>query len=63
MQHAPGNFFAGEQFVDLTDAQARAQVWCTTTAGLRMHGTLQARPAEVFAKYEAARAATPAQAV
>ena len=47
------NFFAGEEFVDLADAQGRAVTWCTVTAGLRIHGTTQARPAEVFAEHEA----------
>jgi transposase len=47
------NFFAGEQFVDLADAQARARVWCADRAGLRVHGTTQARPAEVFTQHEA----------
>ena len=46
------SFFAGEEFVDLTDAQRRATEWCATTAGLRIHGTIQARPAEVFAVEE-----------
>jgi transposase len=50
-----GNFFAGERFVDLADAQARAQAWCQQVAGLRLHGTIQARPAEVFAAQEAER--------
>lgn len=53
VQYVRGNFFAGEEFVDLADAQSRAQTWCTTTAGLRIHGTIQARPAEVFAEHEA----------
>lgn len=52
VQFARGSFFAGEDFVDLGDAQARAQTWCRTTAGLRIHGTTQARPAEVFAAQE-----------
>jgi hypothetical protein len=42
------SFFAGEMFIDLADAQRRAEVWCRQRAGMRMHGTLQARPAEVF---------------
>jgi transposase len=42
------SFFAGEDFTDLADAQRRAEQWCATTAGLRTHGTIQARPAEVF---------------
>jgi transposase len=50
-----GSLFAGEAFVDLADAQARARVWCSQTAGLRRHGTTQARPAEVFAEQEASR--------
>ena len=33
------NFFAGETFVDLTDVRARAEAWCTDTAGMRVHGT------------------------
>ncbi|MPY81590.1 MAG: DDE-type integrase/transposase/recombinase, partial [Actinophytocola sp.] len=53
VQYVRGNFFAGEEFACLADAQARAQQWCATTAGLRVHGTTQARPAEVFAASEA----------
>jgi transposase len=47
-----GSFFAGEDFVDLADAQRRAEAWCRTTAGQRVHGTTQRRPAEVFAAEE-----------
>ncbi|MGH3433248.1 MAG: IS21/IS408/IS1162 family transposase, partial [Thermocrispum sp.] len=53
VQYVRGNFFAGETFVDLADAQARAETWCAQKAGLRLHGTIQARPAEVFAEHEA----------
>jgi transposase len=53
VQYVRGNFFAGEEFVDLADAQARAEKWCRQTAGARIHGTIQARPAEVFAECEA----------
>ncbi len=42
------SFFAGETFVDLADAQRRAEEWCRERAGMRIHGTIQARPAEVF---------------
>jgi hypothetical protein len=42
------SFFAGEDFVDLADAQFRADQWCRERAGMRIHGTIQARPAEVF---------------
>ncbi len=47
------NFFAGETFVDLADAQRRAVQWCQTTAGMRVHGSTQLHPAEVFAVEEA----------
>jgi transposase len=47
-----GSMFAGESFVDLAHAQRHATEWCTTRAGLRVHGTTQARPAEVFAAEE-----------
>jgi hypothetical protein len=54
VQYVRGNFFAGEQFVDLADAQARAQTWCADKAGQRIHGTICARPGQVFAEQEAA---------
>ena len=54
VQYVRGNFFAGEEFVDLTDAQARAETWCAEKAGQRIHGTICARPAEVFTEQEAA---------
>ena len=53
VQYVRGNFWAGETFVDLADAQARAEVWCAERAGMRVHGTTQARPAEMFAEVEA----------
>jgi hypothetical protein len=53
VQYVRGNFFAGEEFVDLAEAQARAQTWCREQAGQRIHGTTCARPAVVFAESEA----------
>jgi transposase len=50
-----GSFFAGEDFTGLPDAHRRAETWCRTTAGLRVHGTTCQRPAEVFATEEASR--------
>jgi transposase len=47
------SFFAGESFIDLADAQRRAEEWCRQRAGMRVHGTIQARPAEVFRVEEA----------
>ncbi len=63
VQYVRGNFFAGEHFAGLADGQARAEVWCQQVAGTRIHGTIQARPAEVFAEHEAgALLALPAAA-
>jgi transposase len=53
VQYVRGNFFAGETFTGLVDAQAAAEAWCQDVAGMRIHGTIQARPAEVFAAHEA----------
>ncbi|MDQ4134040.1 MAG: IS21 family transposase [Actinomycetota bacterium] len=53
--YVQSSFFAGEDFIDLDDARRRAEEWCRTVAGLRIHGTIQARPAEVFALEEAHR--------
>jgi hypothetical protein len=47
--------FAGEAFVDLADAQRRAETWCRERAGMRIHGTIQARPVEVFRLEELGR--------
>jgi transposase len=54
VQYVRSSFFAGEEFVDLADAQARVVRWCADVAGQRVHGTTQARPAQVFAAEEAA---------
>ncbi|WP_244187589.1 hypothetical protein [Mycobacterium gastri] len=40
VQYVRGNFFAGEEFIDLTDAQGRAEIWCADTAGQRIHATI-----------------------
>lgn len=47
------SFWAGEDFVDLDDAQRRAEIWCRVKAGMRIHGTTRSRPAEAFALLEA----------
>jgi transposase len=52
VQYVRGNFWAGETFVDLADAQAQVEVWCRDRAGMRIHGTTQARPLEVFTEHE-----------
>ena len=53
VQYVRGNFWAGESFTDLTDAQEQVQTWCRDKAGMRVHGTIQARPREVFDDAEA----------
>jgi hypothetical protein len=55
VQYVRESFFRGEAFTDLAQGQARVEHWCATTAGLRIHGTTCARPAEVFAELEAPR--------
>ena len=42
-------------FIDLADVQRRAESWCRERAGLRVHGTTQQRPVEVFTAEEAPR--------
>jgi transposase len=42
------SFFAGEDFVDLAEAQRRVEEWCRERAGMRIHGTTQCRPIELF---------------
>jgi hypothetical protein len=49
------NFFAGEEFRDLTHCRVLAESWCTQTAGARIHGTTQCRPLEHFAVEELPR--------
>ena len=54
VQFVRGNFWAGESFTDLPDAQARVEVWCRERAGMRIHGTTARRPVEMFTELEAA---------
>jgi transposase len=54
VQFVRENFFRGEDFADLADAQRRVEQWCATTAGLRVHGTTAQRPAEHFGAAEQA---------
>lgn len=52
VQYVRGNFWAGEQFTSLGQAQDAATVWCAGTAGMRIHGSTCARPAELFTQAE-----------
>ncbi len=53
VQYVRGNFFAGETFTSLEQAQAAVELWCTRVAGMRIHGTTAARPLETFQEVEA----------
>ena len=53
VQFVRGNFWAGETFTDLADAQTRVVHWCSGRAGMRIHGTTAARPLEMFTEVEA----------
>lgn len=48
VQYVRGNFWAGERFTNLAQAQEAVVRWCSSTAGMRVHGTTCARPLEVF---------------
>jgi hypothetical protein len=52
VQYVRSNFYAGEDFRNLGECRDRAEQWCATTAGMRIHGTTRCRPAEVFAADE-----------
>jgi transposase len=52
VRYVRGNYWAGETFTNLDDAQHAANRWCRQTAGTRIHGTTCARPAEVFEREE-----------
>jgi len=53
VQYVRGNFWAGESFTDLAEAQGRVETWCRDRAGTRIHGTTSRRPVEMFAELEA----------
>lgn len=52
VKYVQGNFFAGEDFLDLADARAKMAGWLVTANG-RVHGTTRQVPAVVFAAQEA----------
>jgi hypothetical protein len=55
VQFVRNSMWAGEHFVDLADAQRRAEQWCAERAGQRIHGTTQCRPVELFTLEELPR--------
>ena len=52
VQYVRRNFWDGETFTNLEQAQQAAVAWCRDTAGARIHGTTCARPLEVFTAAE-----------
>ncbi|MGO9102277.1 MAG: hypothetical protein ACLP9Y_23650, partial [Mycobacterium sp.] len=54
VQYVRRNFWDGETFTSLDEAQRAATAWCARTAGTRIHGSTCARPLEVFTTAEQA---------
>ena len=48
VQYARERFFEGGDFKDLADIRSQAKRWCRDVAGMRIHGTTQRRPLQVF---------------
>ena len=54
MNYVRESGFRGEDFRDLDDARRWMANWCQRAAGMRVHGTTQRRPLEVFEQEEQA---------
>ena len=54
VQYVRGNFWDGETFTSIDQAQQAVTAWCERTAGTRIHGSTCARPVEVFTSAEQA---------
>ncbi|GLP83012.1 hypothetical protein TUM20984_44320 [Mycobacterium antarcticum] len=52
VQYVRRNFWDGETFTSLDQAQQATTAWCLRTAGMRIHGSTCARPLEVFTAEE-----------
>jgi hypothetical protein len=48
------NFLGGREATTITQANRDVLVWCNTTAGLRIHGTVKEKPLERFEQVEKA---------
>ena len=55
VQYVRRNYWDGETFTSIEQAQQAATQWCVRTAGTRIHGTTCARPVEVFTAEEQPR--------
>jgi len=54
VQFVRENYFRGEEWLDIGDAQRGAIRWCIKGAGMRIHGTTRKRPLVVFENVEQA---------
>jgi transposase len=54
IKYVKRNALAGRRFRDLEELNAWLETWCLTIADQRLHGTTHERPAERFAREEAA---------
>ena len=54
VKYVKGNALAGRRFADLEELNAWLLQWCVEVADQRVHGTTHERPAERFARSEAA---------
>ncbi|OBA86946.1 transposase [Mycolicibacterium mucogenicum] len=52
VQYVRRNFWDGETFTSIEQAQQAVTAWCLRTAGTRIHGSTCARPVEVFTTEE-----------
>ncbi len=61
VDYAKGNFLAGREFDGVEDLNARGLHWLDQVANMRIHGTTQQRPVDLFAQDQAAL--TPISAI
>ncbi len=54
VEYVKGNFFAGQEFLDLDSANKRLAAWVMDTAGVRDHGTTHVAPLKSFREEEQA---------
>lgn len=48
VHYLDGNFLRGREFADLDDLNAQGLHWCEHTANVRVHGTTQRRPVDLW---------------
>jgi len=52
VNYVKGNFFAGQEFLDVNSANKRLTAWVMETAGVRDHGTTHTAPLKLFHEVE-----------